>query len=409
MVTQFIAAFDDVVISRYNKDREEQDQINVRYIYAPKQRVLHDIINLNKTLTLPAISVNISGISRDSSRVFNKLDGFYYQGKSGDESVSKHVKSPIPVNITLKVSIISKYQTDMDQIISNFVPFCNPYVVISWKVPEAFKLSVGQEIRSEVLWDGSVAVNYPTELTSSQKARVTADTTFTIKGWLFKDTTDPAGNIHFIDQNFHNESKLEYYDNFDSLSGNSYTYPLSSGIVNEVETFTLSGNPNITDVFFKGVQLHEDLQFLSDEFNGPVQLNGYGFNNTQHVLLSSTDTTLFTTLTTISGFDRQSPITGILIPFNIVNDNTISLNLSARGNIESDDDVFIRLIPFNNVGYSFSDLSYYKVDNVGETPTTFFNLALSRILAFGIEDDYVYTGDVIGTKTGDAIIELLEE
>jgi len=86
MVTQFIAAFDDVVISRYNKDREEQDQINVRYIYAPKQRVLHDIINLNKTLTLPAISVNISGISRDSSRVFNKLDGFYYQGKSGDES-----------------------------------------------------------------------------------------------------------------------------------------------------------------------------------------------------------------------------------------------------------------------------------------------------------------------------------
>lgn len=80
----------------------------------------------------------------------------------------------------------------MDQIISNFVPFCNPYVVISWKVPEAFKLSVGQEIRSEVLWDGSVAVNYPTELTSSQKARVTADTTFTIKGWLFKDTTDPC-------------------------------------------------------------------------------------------------------------------------------------------------------------------------------------------------------------------------
>jgi len=37
MVTQFIAAFDDVVIARYNKDRQKQDQINVRYIYAPKE------------------------------------------------------------------------------------------------------------------------------------------------------------------------------------------------------------------------------------------------------------------------------------------------------------------------------------------------------------------------------------
>ena len=51
MVTQFIAAFDDVVIGRYNKERDEQDQINVRYIYAPKERVMYDIINENKTLT----------------------------------------------------------------------------------------------------------------------------------------------------------------------------------------------------------------------------------------------------------------------------------------------------------------------------------------------------------------------
>ena len=52
MVTQFIAAFDDVVIARYNKDRQKQDQINVRYIYAPKERVMYDIINQNKTITL---------------------------------------------------------------------------------------------------------------------------------------------------------------------------------------------------------------------------------------------------------------------------------------------------------------------------------------------------------------------
>ena len=45
MLTQFVAAFDDIVIGRFNKDREEKDRINARYIYAPKQRVLHDLIN----------------------------------------------------------------------------------------------------------------------------------------------------------------------------------------------------------------------------------------------------------------------------------------------------------------------------------------------------------------------------
>ena len=65
MLTQFVAAFDDIVIGRFNKDREEKDRINARYIYAPKQRVLHDLINENKTLTLPVVSVNVTSISRD--------------------------------------------------------------------------------------------------------------------------------------------------------------------------------------------------------------------------------------------------------------------------------------------------------------------------------------------------------
>ena len=47
VMTQFIAAFDDVVIARYNRAREKQDRIQVRYVYAPKQRVVHDIVNLS--------------------------------------------------------------------------------------------------------------------------------------------------------------------------------------------------------------------------------------------------------------------------------------------------------------------------------------------------------------------------
>jgi len=48
MLTQFVAAFDDIVIKRFNVNRKIEDRISVRYVYSPKQRVLYDIINTAK-------------------------------------------------------------------------------------------------------------------------------------------------------------------------------------------------------------------------------------------------------------------------------------------------------------------------------------------------------------------------
>jgi hypothetical protein len=340
MLTQFVAAFDDIVIGRFNRYREEKDKINVRYVYAPKQRVLYDLVNENKTLTLPVVSVNVTSINRDENRVFNKLDGFYYQGNIGDDKVSRHIKAPVPINISLSVSVLTRYQTDMDQILSNFVPFCNPYVVISWKVPEKFNLSVDQEIRSEVLWTGDVSMNYPTDITSSQKARVTADTSFTIKGWLFKDTDNPSGNIFFIDTNFHNETQLEYYDNFESLSGND-----------RVVSREVAGSPFITDIFYNGILLQNNLTITPDT-SGNIILNGTGFTHTETVLFSTNNETVYTNLTSIPNFSRQPGVSGQSIPFKVLNDNTIMFNSPPISGGK------IRFIPLNKAGYDFSDLSY---------------------------------------------------
>ena len=57
MITQFIAAFDDIVINRYNKSRDVVDKIQVRYLYAPKERVVYDIINKAQNMTIPAVAV----------------------------------------------------------------------------------------------------------------------------------------------------------------------------------------------------------------------------------------------------------------------------------------------------------------------------------------------------------------
>lgn len=220
LMIQFVAAFDNVIIKRFNDKRQVQDQIQVRYVYSPKQRVLYDIVNTSQNLTLPVVAVSITNISRDNERVFNKIAGFYVNKTNNETNrgaTSAYLRTPVPVNISINMSIVSKYQSDLEQIISNFVPYNDPYIVISWKVPAAAGLSIPEEIRSEVLWDGSINMTYPTDINASEKYRITADTSFTIKGWLFKDLSKNAvSNIFFIDNNFNLDTSFSSITSFDA-------------------------------------------------------------------------------------------------------------------------------------------------------------------------------------------------
>ena len=221
VVTQFIAAFNSVVIKRYNTNREPKERIQVRYVYSPKKRVLHDLVNKAQHITIPVIAVNITGVSRDESRVFNKIEGsHYYQNHlaldntnntiplSSSVTRTDFLPAPVPVNISVSMSIITKFQTDMDQILSNFIPYNDPYIVVSWKIPEEFVV-VEQEIRSEVLWDGNVSIDYPVDINNTQPYRITGDTSFTIKAWLFKKhAVDYVGTILKIDANIYDGLEL---------------------------------------------------------------------------------------------------------------------------------------------------------------------------------------------------------
>jgi len=349
MVAQFVAAFDDIVIGRFNKDREEEDRINVRYLYAPKQRVMHDIINLNKTITIPAVAVSVGSVTRDATRVFNKIDGFYYganaEGSKAGQMYSRHVKTPIPINLELNVSILARYQTDVDQILSNFVPFCNPYVIISWYLPKAFNMAVDQEIRSEVLWNGSVSMNYPVELTGTQKARVTADTTFTVKGWLFKDEDQPAGNIFYVDQNFVAEDVITEYE---SMTGAEISGNLT-------ESFETSASPYVTGLFVNGVRLEDPIVYdttPSDDLD--IKLQGMRFNLLDGLVLSASDTSSLTSVDVFDQFTRQGAVSGQAIDYTVNSENSISVTLPVSDDFTGT----FAFVPYNSAGWDTSVNSY---------------------------------------------------
>ena len=334
LLTQFVAAFDDTVIKRFNRAGAPEQEVEVRYVFAPKQRIMHDVVNKAQNLQLPVVAVNLTSVSYDTDRVFNKLHNF--DNASGVNRASS-IRTPTPVNLTVNMSILCRYMQDMEQILSNFIPYADPYIVLAWKEPVSDALDSDViEIRTEVLWDQTINLNTPTETTYSDKFRIIADTSFTIKGWLFRNQNETSNPIYFIENNFINTSptysfnqaltSLEYEAFFDSLSADAGY---------DIDTISLSGIPEITNVYF-----NTSASLL--EVNGPVTVTsgaytyntnsytllGSHYNETEFVLLSSnsTLTTGFTSLSTT----YTGTVSGYLLPaanWTVLSDEVINITL----------------------------------------------------------------------------------
>lgn len=179
--TMLMNAFHEIIVKRFNVHKQARDQIKARVVYAPKQRVLNDLLDKDQNIQLPAVSVYIGGITRDESRVYNKILGTFHTPANSTASVNE--KGPLPVDIVYNVSIMTRYQQDMDQILSHLLPYINPYFVVSWRTPNRPDF----EIRSNVFWNGNVNITYPVDMAATQVARVVADLSFTFKGWLFQN------------------------------------------------------------------------------------------------------------------------------------------------------------------------------------------------------------------------------
>lgn len=291
MSTAFMNAMSDIVIKRFNRNRTSKDQIKTRIVYAPKQRILHDLLDKDQNLQLPVISVTISGVARDENRVFNKQIGVFYNSKT--EGAMVHEFSPLPVDITYTVSIMAKYQEDMDQIISHIIPYVNPYFTVSWRTPQRQDF----EIRSNVFWNGQVNINYPVEIGATTVARVVADLSFTFKGWIFRKTEE-AKPIFTVD------STLVTSDNF-YLKDKENQDAISNSVYDAVPV-----RPRVVEPY-------------SIKRNTPAQFRlwGTGFEKTVNVFLSGAPVLSQSTI--------QNPFSGTPIEADYPEFNALVLPLSS--------------------------------------------------------------------------------
>jgi hypothetical protein len=323
----FLSAIDGCVVKRYNKDRISADEIRVRYVYASKQRALHDLVNKAQHITLPVVAYWVKSVTLDTKRVFNKIDG-YDQVING---TLKHVPQPLPVKIELELSFLTKFQADIDQIISNLFVYFQPYIVISWN---RFGLP-WHEIRSKVLWSGNINLTYPVDINDNQPTRVTGDTSFTIEGWIFKEDVNSAGEVRTIEATFAAISSIS--NNIDDLNAQLIDN-------DSTETFTISGNPTLVSVYPYNVMTgtEYDVTVYGNFLRGISA--AYLSSSDVYPALSSTLVDVFSASPTLSA--DNPPFYGFQVDFSINSENSITVNIPPPLSAGHVDVVFV-----NRVGY----------------------------------------------------------
>lgn len=319
VLTQFAAAFDDCFVFRYTNDFVAKEKINVRYVMGPKHRVLYDIVDQAKNMTLPVISLDQKNVKRDSSRIQFK-DQKITRPRLTDKSVVK-IPSPIPVTMDVDVSIVANYKEDIDQIVSNFIPWCNPYFIIAWKIPEEFGLDFTDELRTEVTWSGSVDYESPINIDKAAKYKIIGNTSFNLKGWIFPSAETPSAPIYVVRTNFISVSSgsvLSYY-NYPSLSSNDTT-----------DVILISAYPEITNSFYRGIPIRDNISIVSEQshtftFYG----KRFGFSNSWYLSGQFVAPLQLEQINTV----KFPTISGYKIPNELVstyNDNIVSISLETN-------------------------------------------------------------------------------
>lgn len=328
LLTQVIDAFGNIIIKRINDATgEEKDKVHVNLRYSPKSRTIHDIVNKSQHIELPVMALSIGGISYDQSRTFNKIDGFYTDVPQSS-AFSKHYQ-PLPVTLSLNLSILSRYQNDLDQIITCLYNFFHPYIVISYIHPE-----VQEEVRCVVQWDGNLNFQYPNDIAGNAPYRITCDSSFKVAGWLYRNFNQEVGKIYKIDQNF---QSVDVFDDFYSMQADK-TDINSDFFSTSARPFVQQVNPYIGTNGLSG----QEFTIIGDMFHFVSSIYVSG---SEGVYPSADEVNLFGDIPSLSS--DYPAFTGVAVEdFEILGEKVAKFTLPMPENSG-----FVSVIPVNEAGY----------------------------------------------------------
>lgn len=185
ILKQFLALIDKSIIMRYEKVQNERrlvQTITPFYKFTTKNRVLLMSLNSSKNFALPCVAIEVNAIKADKERLAAKNNMIYRYA----HQYLQAYKRPTPITISVTVSIITKYKTDLWQIYGKLCSQFQPECYISWVVPTKLGVLGIEELRNKVEWDFNMQMQLKDKLQESEEDRYTGKMNFDIQGWMFQ-------------------------------------------------------------------------------------------------------------------------------------------------------------------------------------------------------------------------------
>lgn len=180
-IISFGTVFNQIYIKHKDENNDTYSEMRVPLAYGPMQKFLARLeqqADLNKpvAMTLPRMSFEITSIQYDSSRKANITQSF----KASDGQNLKKVYLPVPYNIGFQLSIMTKLNDDMLQIIEQILPFFQPAFNITVDLVD----SIGEKRDIPIVLD-SIGMKDEYEGDFSTRRMLIYTLQFTAKSYLF--------------------------------------------------------------------------------------------------------------------------------------------------------------------------------------------------------------------------------
>ena len=219
--------FSNIIINKTDS-KGNVTPIAVNCQLAQRSRIFKSWQNAERRakMKMPMIAISRTGYSRNPQRLNNLHNEVKYELSSKNRIYE--LLTPIPIDISYDVSVMSKNVSDIDQIATNFMVFFNSDIYVTCEHPKY----AGMKLNNQIIMSDSVSEEHPDELDASVDDLITTTFQFTFKTYLFGGTTQCS--------KVSNGSSETEYDGFipiiKHIDGN-FWYPIPDK-VNDYDAYT---------------------------------------------------------------------------------------------------------------------------------------------------------------------------
>lgn len=242
-IVAFGTLFNDIEIKHRNASGGDFSVIKVPIAYGPIQKFLARIeqspnIKKEVAITLPRMAFEMVGMSYDPSRKSSTMQTFKTISKE-DKQVKK-VLMPVPYNINMRLSILTKLNEDALQIVEQILPYFQPHFNLTINLVE----QIGEK-RDIPMTLNSIQMDDQYEGDYTTRRALIYNLDFTIKTYLFGPVASSSDGLI-------RQVQVDYHDNPENRVNSSRQLRYKAEVraikdYNSDETTTITEDLNVRE------------------------------------------------------------------------------------------------------------------------------------------------------------------